>query len=58
MRFYQAGNLATKSDNLNEVDPGSSKSEEDQTLVDAIYLIALAEVKEQNSTLSKKQSCH
>jgi plasmid segregation protein ParM len=31
--IYRVGNLATKSDNPNELDPGSSKSEEDQTLV-------------------------
>ena len=31
--IYRVGNLATKSDNASELDPGSNKSEEDQTLV-------------------------
>lgn len=31
--IYRVGNLATKSDNPTELDLGSSKSEEDQTLV-------------------------
>jgi plasmid segregation protein ParM len=31
--IYRVGNLATKSNNSTELDPGSSKSEEDQTLI-------------------------
>ena len=31
--IYRVGNLATKSNNATELDPGSNKSEEDQTLV-------------------------
>jgi plasmid segregation protein ParM len=37
--IYRVGNLATKSDNPNELDPGSSKSEEDQTLVMLFHCI-------------------
>ncbi|MDE5414591.1 ParM/StbA family protein [Alkalihalobacterium chitinilyticum] len=39
--IYRVGNLATKSDNANELDPGSSKSEEDQTLVMLFTTLAL-----------------
>ncbi|WP_216830147.1 ParM/StbA family protein [Alkalihalobacterium elongatum] len=39
--IYRVGNLATKSDNANELDPGSSKSEEDQTLVMLFTSLAL-----------------
>ncbi|MFC3041179.1 hypothetical protein ACFOGI_13100 [Virgibacillus xinjiangensis] len=38
---YRVGNLATKSTNSQELDPGSSKSEEDQTLVMLLTAIAL-----------------
>ncbi|GGB38481.1 hypothetical protein GCM10011409_14950 [Lentibacillus populi] len=38
---YRVGNLATKTDNSTELDPGSSKSEEDQTLVMLFAAIAL-----------------
>ncbi|WP_106495868.1 ParM/StbA family protein [Lentibacillus sp. Marseille-P4043] len=38
---YRVGNLATKTDNSTELDPGSSKSEEDQTLVMLFASIAL-----------------
>jgi plasmid segregation protein ParM len=38
---YRVGNLATKSNNSTELDPGSSKSEEDQTLVMLFATIAL-----------------
>ncbi len=39
--IYRVGNLATKSDNATELDPGSSKSEEDQSLVLLFASIAL-----------------
>ncbi|MEI2665843.1 ParM/StbA family protein [Rossellomorea sp. LJF3] len=39
--IYRVGNLATKSNNSTELDPGSSKSEEDQTLVMLFASIAL-----------------
>lgn len=38
---YRVGNLATKSGNSTELDPGGSKSEEDQTLVMLFTSIAL-----------------
>ncbi|WP_373894187.1 hypothetical protein [Virgibacillus sp. CBA3643] len=38
---YRVGNLATKSTNSTELDPGGSKSEEDQTLVMLFASIAL-----------------
>lgn len=38
---YRVGNLATKTTNSSELDPGSSKSEEDQTLVMLFASIAL-----------------
>lgn len=38
---YRVGNLATKTDNSTELDPGSSKSEEDQTLIMLFTSIAL-----------------
>ncbi|MBT2733261.1 ParM/StbA family protein [Bacillus sp. ISL-7] len=47
--IYRIGNLATKSINATELDPGSSKSEEDQTLVMLFATLALDAVKENNS---------
>ncbi|MGP4081336.1 Alp7A family actin-like protein [Pseudalkalibacillus sp. R45] len=38
---YRVGNLATKTSNSTELDPGSSKSEEDQTLIMLFASIAL-----------------
>ncbi|MFD1064629.1 Alp7A family actin-like protein [Oceanobacillus locisalsi] len=38
---YRVGNLATKTTNSEELDPGSSKSEEDQTLVMLLASLAL-----------------
>jgi plasmid segregation protein ParM len=52
--IYRVGNLATKSDSPNELDPGSSKSEEDQTLVMLFTSLALDAVREQNSGIFKK----
>ncbi|MEH7115011.1 ParM/StbA family protein [Neobacillus niacini] len=46
--IYRVGNLATKSNNATELDPGSSKSEEDQTLVLLFTTLALDAVKEGN----------
>ncbi len=39
--IYRVGNLAAKSNNSTELDPGSSKSEEDQTLIMLFASIAL-----------------
>ncbi|TFE01685.1 ParM/StbA family protein [Jeotgalibacillus salarius] len=44
--IYRVGNLATKSDNATELDPGSSKSEEDQSLVMLFASIALDAARE------------
>lgn len=52
--IYRVGNLATKSDNPNELDPGSSKSEEDQTLVMLFTSLALDAVREENTNIFKK----
>ncbi|WP_249869437.1 ParM/StbA family protein [Oceanobacillus saliphilus] len=39
--IYRVGNLATKTSNSEELDPGSSKSEEDQTLIMLFAALAL-----------------
>ncbi|SEA03893.1 plasmid segregation protein ParM [Thalassobacillus cyri] len=44
--IYRVGNLATKSTNSTELDPGSSKAEEDQTLVMLFAALALDAVNE------------
>ena len=49
--IYRVGQLAAKSDNATELDPGSSKSEEDQTLVMLFASLALDAVKEENTQL-------
>ena len=46
--IYRVGNLATKTDNATELDPGSSKSDEDQTLIMLLATLALDAVN-QNS---------
>jgi plasmid segregation protein ParM len=48
--IYRVGNLAAKSNNSTELDPGSSKSEEDQTLVMLFATLALDAVREENRT--------
>ncbi|RSD22333.1 ParM/StbA family protein [Mesobacillus subterraneus] len=52
--IYRVGNLATKSDNATELDPGSSKSEEDQTLIMLFATLALDAVKDENGKLFPK----
>ncbi|WP_409290780.1 hypothetical protein [Peribacillus sp. SCS-37] len=47
--IYRVGTLATKSDNTSELDPGSSKSEEDQTLVLLFASLALDAVRDENA---------
>lgn len=47
---YRVGHLATKASNATELDPGSSKSEEDQTLVMLLTTLALDAVREGNSS--------
>ncbi|MDZ5471696.1 ParM/StbA family protein [Bacillus sp. 31A1R] len=48
---YRVGDLATKSNNATELDPGSSKSEEDQTLVMLLATLALDAVREENKSI-------
>ncbi|MBW8347830.1 ParM/StbA family protein [Bacillus sp. IITD106] len=48
--IYRVGHLATKSNNAAELDPGSSKSEEDQTLVMLFAALALDAAREENSS--------
>lgn len=50
---YRVGNLATKSSNSTELDPGGSKSEEDQTLVMLFASIALDAVTSEAFSVSK-----
>jgi plasmid segregation protein ParM len=52
--IYRVGQLATKSDNATELDPGSSKSEEDQPLVMLFTALALDAVRDQNSHQFKR----
>ncbi|WP_210364291.1 ParM/StbA family protein [Bacillus sp. REN3] len=52
--IYRIGSLATKSDHATELDPGSSKSEEDQTLVMLFATLALDAVNEKNAKLFPK----
>lgn len=54
--IYRVGSLATKSDNASELDPGSSKSEEDQTLVMLFASLALDAVREENASIFKKNN--
>ncbi|UTR12351.1 ParM/StbA family protein [Evansella sp. LMS18] len=54
--IYRVGNLAAKSDNAAELDPGSSKSEEDQTLVMLFASLALDAVREENSDIFKQNN--
>ncbi|MBI0578229.1 ParM/StbA family protein [Neobacillus cucumis] len=49
--IYRIGNLATKSNNAAELDPGSSKSEEDQTLVMLFATLALDAVRAENEKI-------
>lgn len=51
---YRVGNLATKTTNSQELDPGSSKSEEDQTLVMLLASLALDAV---SSEVFKEKRC-
>jgi plasmid segregation protein ParM len=46
--IYRVGNLAAKSANATELDPGSAKSEEDQTLVMLFATLALDAVRDEN----------
>ncbi|PGS55234.1 ParM/StbA family protein [Bacillus sp. AFS041924] len=50
---YRVGNLATKSSNATELDPGSNKSEEDQTLIMLFAALALDAAREENKQIVK-----
>ncbi len=52
--IYRIGMLATKSNNAAELDPGSSKSEEDQTLVMLFATLALDAVREENKDIFQR----
>jgi plasmid segregation protein ParM len=54
--IYRVGHLATKSSNSSELDPGSSKSEEDQTLVMLFTALALDAAREENKQLFKRSN--
>ncbi|MFC0524310.1 hypothetical protein ACFFGV_12105 [Pontibacillus salicampi] len=54
--IYRVGNLATKSDNASELDPGSSKSEEDQTLIMLFASLALDAVQDKNEKQFKQNN--
>lgn len=54
--IYRVGHLATKSDNPSELDPGSNKSEEDQTLILLFASLALDAVQEENKQIFKRSN--
>lgn len=54
--IYRVGELAAKSDNSTELDPGSSKSEEDQTLIMLFAALALDAVREENAKTFTKNN--
>ncbi|PGM59255.1 ParM/StbA family protein [Bacillus sp. AFS053548] len=53
---YRVGNLATKSSNATELDPGSNKSEEDQTLIMLFAALALDAAREENKQVVKNSN--
>ncbi|MFK2825734.1 ParM/StbA family protein [Bacillus sp. B190/17] len=54
--IYRVGHLATKSSNSAELDPGSSKSEEDQTLVMLFAALAIDAAREENKQIFKRSN--
>lgn len=54
--IYRVGELAAKSDNSTELDPGSSKSEEDQTLIMLFAALALDAVRDENAQTFTKNN--
>ncbi|MBS4206999.1 ParM/StbA family protein [Bacillus sp. FJAT-50079] len=54
--IYRVGNLATKSGNSTELDPGSNKSEEDQTLVMMFAALALDAARDENKKIFKRSN--
>ncbi|NQD68944.1 hypothetical protein HP456_23855, partial [Bacillus haikouensis] len=53
--IYRVGNLAAKSNNSTELDPGSSKSEEDQTLIMLFASLAM-DAAEQDTVFKKNNN--
>ncbi|MDY0404319.1 ParM/StbA family protein [Virgibacillus sp. 179-BFC.A HS] len=49
--IFRVGTLATKANNSMELDPGSSKSEEDQTLIMLFTTLAMDAVRKENENL-------
>ena len=54
--IYRVGNLAAKSGNSTELDPGSNKSEEDQTLVMLFAALALDAAREENNEVFTRKN--
>jgi plasmid segregation protein ParM len=54
--IYRVGHLATKSSHSTELDPGSSKSEEDQTLIMLFAALALDAAREENKQIFKRSN--
>ncbi len=54
--IYRVGNLAAKSGNSTELDPGSNKSEEDQTLVMLFAALALDAAREENNDVFTRKN--
>ncbi len=54
--IYRVGHLAAKSDNSSELDPGSNKSEEDQTLIMLFAALALDAAREENKQIFKRSN--
>lgn len=54
--IYRVGKLATKSGNATELDPGSNKSEEDQTIVMLLSALALDAAKDENKGIFKRSN--
>lgn len=54
--IYRVGQLATKSSHSTELDPGSSKSEEDQTLIMLFAALALDAAREENKQIFKRSN--
>lgn len=53
---YRVGQLATKSGNATELDPGSNKSEEDQTIVMLLSALALDAARDENKAVFKRSN--
>lgn len=54
--IYRVGHLATRSDNATELDPGSNKSEVDQTLIMLFAALAIDAAKEENKANFKRSN--